>query len=178
MYTRKSAANEGNSNDCQINISTYRTFLITISIQIAAVATINFSLIGVRLLIEGGSYLKVVFIYFGAISPGTVHKNGNAKDLFMRTALKLSRYGLKKQKNSHAAIETSKGCLLPCFCLKLMIVHCLQSWPHPLNWVHACMRLLYLRTAIIPFTELQVQPLFKGSYYLGCSYYSNKYGTF
>ena len=69
-------------------------------------ANINFSLTGVRLLIEGGSnmYLRAVFINFRAISPGTIHKNGNAKDLFMRTALKLSRYGLKKKQNQAKGI--------------------------------------------------------------------------
>ena len=41
--------------------------LNTVFIRILAAATINFSLAGVRLLIEGGSYLRAAFIYFGGI---------------------------------------------------------------------------------------------------------------
>ena len=36
-------------------------------IRIVAAATINFSLAGVRLLIEGGSYSRTAYIYFGGI---------------------------------------------------------------------------------------------------------------
>ena len=39
----------------------------TVFIRIVAAATINFSLTGVRLLIEGGSYSRTAFIYFGGI---------------------------------------------------------------------------------------------------------------
>ena len=39
----------------------------TVFIRIVAAATINFSLAGVRLLIEGGSYSRAAFIYFGGI---------------------------------------------------------------------------------------------------------------
>ena len=41
--------------------------LYTVFIRIVAAATINFSLAGVRLLIEGGSYSRTAFIYFGGI---------------------------------------------------------------------------------------------------------------
>ena len=41
--------------------------LNTVFIRIVAGATINFSLTGVRLLIEGGSYSRMAFIYFGGI---------------------------------------------------------------------------------------------------------------
>ena len=41
--------------------------LYTVFIRIVAAATINFSLAGVRLLIEGGSYSRAAFIYFGGI---------------------------------------------------------------------------------------------------------------
>ena len=47
----------------------------TVFIRIVAAATINFSLAGVRPLIEGGSY-------FGAIPPPAIHKNSNAKTIF------------------------------------------------------------------------------------------------
>ena len=79
------------------NIGTYRTFLITISIQIAAVATINFSLTGVQLLIEDGSYLKVVFINFGVISPGTVHKMVTRKTCLWGLHLIIEIWFKKKQ---------------------------------------------------------------------------------
>ena len=35
----------------------------------------------------------------------------------------------------------------------------MRAWPHPLNYIHACVRLL-----------------FEGGYYSGCGFYSNKYG--
>ena len=44
----------------------------TVFIQIVAVATINFSIAGVWLLIKGGSYSRVAFINFGAISLGVI----------------------------------------------------------------------------------------------------------
>ena len=68
---------------------------------------------------------------------------------------KLSRCNQKI--SSHAAVEPSKGCLLPCLYLELTIVRHLQSWPRPLR---ACMRLL-----------------FEGGYYSGYGFYSNKYST-
>jgi hypothetical protein len=42
----------------------------TVFMRMIAAATIIFSLAGVRLLIEGGSYLRTAFIYFGAIPLG------------------------------------------------------------------------------------------------------------
>ena len=44
----------------------------TVFIRIVAAATINFSLAGVRLLIEGGSYSRTAFIYFGGIPFGPI----------------------------------------------------------------------------------------------------------
>ena len=47
----------------------------TIFIQIVAMATTNFSLAGVRLLIEGGSYSRVAFlINFERLPLGAIHK--------------------------------------------------------------------------------------------------------
>ena len=54
-------------------------------------ATINFSLAGMRLLIEGGSHSRTAFINFGVIPPGAIYKSGNTKDWFMRTALQLNK---------------------------------------------------------------------------------------
>ena len=39
-----------------------------------ALASINLSLAGVPLLIEGGSYLRAVFINLGELPPGLVNK--------------------------------------------------------------------------------------------------------
>ena len=47
----------------------------TIFIRIVAVATINFSLAWVRLLIEGSSYSRAAFINFGPTLNGVIHKN-------------------------------------------------------------------------------------------------------
>ena len=54
--------------------------MLTAFIRIVAVATTNFSLIGVRLLVEDGCYLRVAFIDFRTILPGAIHKNKNGKD--------------------------------------------------------------------------------------------------
>ena len=59
-------------SDMQCNVVTRNVF-----IRIVAMATTNFSLAGVRLLIKVGSYSRVAFINFGAIPLGTVHKNGH-----------------------------------------------------------------------------------------------------
>ena len=45
----------------------------TVFIRIVAAATINFSVAGVRLLIEGGSYSRTAFICFGGIP---LHRSG------------------------------------------------------------------------------------------------------
>ena len=52
--------------------SCIRNNIATVLIQILAMATINFSLAGVQLLIEGGSYLWVSFINFGVTHLGAV----------------------------------------------------------------------------------------------------------
>ena len=61
--------------------------LYTVFIRILAAATINFSLAGVQLLIEGGSYSRAAFINFGAISLGDrsyrLHKHIDTIDLFL-----------------------------------------------------------------------------------------------
>ena len=46
----------------------------TVFIRIVAMATINFSLAGVWLLVEGGSYSRTAFINSRAIPPGAIHK--------------------------------------------------------------------------------------------------------
>ena len=59
----------GRDNHFPLYKSLHLLFLIiaTVFIRIVAAATINFSLAGVRLLIEGGSYSRTAFIYFGGI---------------------------------------------------------------------------------------------------------------
>ena len=64
-------------------MTTFSTCTVTVTtfIQIVAVATINFSLAGVQLLIEGGSYSRAAFIYSGVIPLGDTDMIG----LFFRT---------------------------------------------------------------------------------------------
>ena len=59
----------------------------TVFIRILAAATINFSLAGVRLLIEGGSYSKAAFINFGAISLAVI----DTVDSFFRADFQIFR---------------------------------------------------------------------------------------
>ena len=59
----------------------------TVFIRIVAVATINFSLAGVWLLIEGGSYSRATaFIDFTLIPRSAVYRNNTTKDWFMTAA--------------------------------------------------------------------------------------------
>ena len=51
-------------------IISYRIYVTIIFIRIVAAATIDFSLVGVQLLIEDGSYSRKAFIYFGGIRLG------------------------------------------------------------------------------------------------------------
>ena len=48
----------------QLHVCMYYINIITVFTQIVAVATINFALSSVRLLIEGGSYLRAATINF------------------------------------------------------------------------------------------------------------------
>ena len=124
--------------------------------NIIAVAIINISLAGVWLLIEGSSYLRVAFINFRAIPPSAI----SIKIVTWKTGLWGLHFELlwcDRKISTHAAIEPSKGRLLPCFCLELTIVHRLRLWPHPLVFMHVCS--YYLRVATISFTEIQVQLL-------------------
>ena len=61
----------------------------TVFIQIVAMATINFSLAWVQLLIEGGSCSKAAFINFGSIPHSVLHKIGSTEDCFMKTSLQV-----------------------------------------------------------------------------------------
>ena len=50
------------------NLTSAKVYKVyTVFFRIVAAATINFRLAGVRLLIEGGSYLRMAFIYLGGI---------------------------------------------------------------------------------------------------------------
>ena len=109
-------------------------FQYTVFIQIVATATINFSRAGVRLLIKGGSYSRVAFINFGATPLGDI----DTVDSFFRTDIRIF-----KLYDREISSKTKPRTFLPCFCLELMIVRGLQSWPHPLNCVRACVRLLF-----------------------------------
>ena len=63
----------------------YATY--TVFIRIVTVATINFSLAWVRLLIEGSSYSRAAFVNFGSIPHSVLHKKGSTEDWFMKTSL-------------------------------------------------------------------------------------------
>ena len=52
-------------------------------------ASINFSLAGVQLLIKGGSYSRAAFINFRAIPHSAIHKNCNVKGWFMGIVLQI-----------------------------------------------------------------------------------------
>ena len=52
---------------------------------------------------------------------------------------------------------------------------CERGHTHLIVFTHA--RGYYSRAATISLAELQVRLLFKGGYYSGCSFYSNKYDT-
>ena len=70
----------------------YSGITTTVFIQILAAATINFSLTGVWLLIEGGSYSRAAFINFGATPLGDI----DTIDSFFRTDFEYSRYMIDK----------------------------------------------------------------------------------
>ena len=90
----------------------------------------NLSLAWIRLLIEGGSYLRVAFINFGLILDGVIHENYTTEDWLMKTAFWVIE--ICHQRSSHAAVESIQGCLLPCLGPELAITFQLQSWPHHL----------------------------------------------
>ena len=73
------------------------TYIYTIFIRMVATATINFSLAWVQLLSEGGSYWRVVFINFGLILDGVIHKNCSTEDWFTKTALRVTEIRSSKK---------------------------------------------------------------------------------
>ena len=79
---------------------------------------------------------QVRFIIYGVI-----HKNRGTGDRLRRLHFEYSRYD--RQRSFHAAVESSHGCLLPWFGPRRASAFHLQSSPHPLNRVRACVRLLF-----------------------------------
>ena len=112
--------------------------IYTVFIRIVAAATINFSLAWVRLLIEGGSYSRAAFINFGPILDGIIHKNCNTEGWFSKTALRVIEI-LSSKKLPCCSKPNSR----PSFVTKQASSLHLWSWPHPLNRVRACLRLLF-----------------------------------
>ena len=105
----------------------------TVFIWIVAAATINCWSAATNwgwLLFEDVSY------YFEAIPPPAIHKNSNVKDHFFITSLRITEIW-KQISSLRTKPRTSFAMLL------LTIVHHLQSWPHPLNCVRACVLLLF-----------------------------------
>ena len=72
----------------------------TVFIRIVAAATINFSLAGVQLLIEGGSYSRVAFINFGPIPHGVVYKKRTTR-LVYECCTTNNGYMLTKEATTH-----------------------------------------------------------------------------
>ena len=59
----------------------------------------------------------------------------------MKTALQVIK--IRSSKSFHTTVESSQGCLLPCFGPEQASAFHLQSWPNPLNRVRACVQLLF-----------------------------------
>ena len=75
--------------------------------MVVAVAAINFSLAGVQLLIEGGSYSRAAFIDFGPIPHGVVCKKTHHKRLVYDSCTTKNGYMLRKE--TDASVEQSLG---------------------------------------------------------------------
>ena len=113
-------------------------YLGTVFIRIVAAATINFSLAWVRLLIEGGSYSRAAFINFGPILDDVIHKNCSTEGWFSKTALRVIEI-----RSSKKLPRCSKTKPRPSSVTEQASALYLRSWPHPLNRVRACVRLLF-----------------------------------
>ena len=98
---------------------------------VLTLATINFNLAGVQLLISGGSYSRATFTLFGAVPLGDI--DTCMIDLIFR----IDFQDIWLRMSSRTKPNT------PYFCLNRMIVCDLWSWPHPLNFIHACLWLLF-----------------------------------
>ena len=101
----------------------------TVFVRIVAVATINFSLAGVRLLIRS-SYSRV----------GISDRYVTVPSIQIVTHKRLAYVGCTSNNlakiTGHAASKVS-------FCPGRMIVHCLLLFPHLLNCFHAWVKLLF-----------------------------------
>ena len=117
------------------------TCTVFIRIPVVAAATINFNLAWVRLLIEGGSYSRAVFINFGPILDAVIHKICSIEGWFSKTALRVieKRSSKKLPRCSKTKPRPSSVTVCP----EQASVLYLWSWPHPLNRVCACVRLLF-----------------------------------
>ena len=149
------------------------SIIYTLFIRIVAAATINFSRAWVRLLIEGGSYLRAAFINFGPIPHSVIRKNCSTEDWFMKTSLRVIdvRSSIKLLCCSRTELRLSSAIVCP---NERVHFTCDRDHTHLIDFAHACS--YYSRAATISFTELQVWLLFEGGYYSRCSFYSNKYG--
>ena len=135
-------------------------------------ATINFSLAWVWLLIEGGSYSRAAFIYFRPILDVQSTKIVAQKTGLQRLHFKKSTYD--RRRSFHAAVE-SQGCLLPWFAQNERACSAGDhDHTHLIEFAYAYG--YYSRAATISFTELWVRLLFEGSYYSMCGYHSHIYG--
>ena len=108
--------------------------LIIIFVWTAAVATINFSLAGVWLLIKSGCYSSVTLITFGPIPQGAVHKNGE-----------YIRLVCEGYTSNNQDIINEEAATLPRNQTKAVCCHgfawmnaCNHDHPHLIKTAHAC----------------------------------------
>ena len=133
---------------------------------------LNFSLAGVRLLIEGGSYSRVAFINFRLILHGATHNNSTTEDWFMRAALQIMEIWSKKKLPHNRRTKPRWSSAMP---NKQLFTACNRGHIHWIEFTHVCG--YYSRVAAVSFIELQVWLLFEGGYCSGCSFYLHEYGT-
>ena len=126
----------------------------TVFTRIVAAATINFSLVPVRLLIEGGSYSRV------ALTISTCTKRQR------NSRIALARVPFMRDYNERDSSEFS---LASRSRDSAMLMHASKS--RCFRHAHQCG--YYSRAALILH---QLRLLFEGGYYSGCGYYSSKYG--
>ena len=113
-------------------------YTCTVFIRIVATATINFSPALVWLLIKGDSYSRVAFNNLGPILDGVIHKNCSTEGWFSKTALRIIEI-----RSSKKLPHCSKTKPRPSSVTEQASTLYLWSWPHPLNWVRACVQLLF-----------------------------------
>ena len=105
-----------------------------------------------------------LFINFGPILDAVIHKICSIEGWFSKIALWVIEK--RSSRSSHAAVKPIQDRLLSWFCPEQASALYLRSWPHPLNRVSACVRLLFLSLSS------------RCGYYSRCGFYLNKYDNY